>query len=72
MKKLIAITLLVCATPAIGCEQDYVREYFSVNGHKYLTVTGYCRGKIQYTVHLQECPCGDGLYEVANGPTQPR
>jgi len=65
-KFLISIAMLF-SMPVMACDADCVREYFTENGHEYLRVTGYCRGKVQYTVHLQQCPCGDGLYELKNG-----
>jgi len=68
MKTLFISLALLCTRPVMGCDADFVREYFTQDGHEYLMVTGYCRGKVQYTVHVQECPCGEGLYEV-QGPT---
>lgn len=86
MKKIFISLYFAVAASAFSCDHDCTREYFTENGHDYLLVTGFCRGKIQYVVHLAECECGSGLYEVkgpggvdspkpakgANGPKQPR
>jgi len=64
MKAVLLGLMLLCAVPTFACDKDYKKEYFEQDGHLYFTVTGYCRGKIQYTMHRQECPCGDGEYEV--------
>lgn len=64
MNRIFVSLALLFTTSAMACENDYVREYFTQDGHEYLRVTGYCRGEISYTIHLQGCPCGSGLYEV--------
>lgn len=56
--------LMMCCTYAQACDKDAQKIYYEQDGHQYLQVTGYCRGEITYTVHLAECPCGAGLYEV--------
>lgn len=67
MKIALLFIMLSCVFCAYTCEKDYSVEYFEENGHEYFIVTGWCRGRIQYTMHSGACPCGTGAYEVSNG-----
>ena len=57
------VLMMMCSTLAQACD-DFTRIYFEIDNHLFLQVVGHCRGEVSYTVHLAECPCGTGLYEV--------
>jgi len=72
MKNILMLLILGCAFPIVAGEKGMHKTYFELDGHKYLHVAGYCSVYVEYLLHLEDCSCEKGLYQVYDGELHDR